>query len=484
MPGICYLLDPVMRTYDAAHHVDAVFASIIVGRTIMWTFALATIALTVLLGRTRSKEIGWVAGALLSGCIVFVGRTLEIRPDVPAVAFWTASSWTLVMGLQSDPGSRRRWWALSGLCLGGTLLFTQKALFVGPGLGGFAIVYLFASEKTRAHGAKLIDLVVFGVCSAAPLLGMAVHYWSHGALMDLVNGVLVNNLGWIQETTAARTLDWMLLRDPLLSALAVGGAIRAAFDAVRDEPGRAAHAALLLPAASVMAGLAIIPAPFPQYLLLVLPIASVYAAELVCNTLSPAQSESVAAAAIQRTMGVAAFVLVGIVALAVAQPFFRTAVAYPLLGAVVVGLAAFFARRHQPGLAIVVVVLGVNVYSAQQLLWMRGASNREALDEMRFIYDATSANDTVMDGFSGVGWFRPHASFHWFVTPAVQAKLSPEQRAAILEVLETCGKRPQIVILDRYLSQLSPAVSADVAANYEATRYPTIWVRHPSRCAT
>jgi len=473
MPGIYYLLNPVMRAYDAAHRIDAVFAVITVARTVMWAFALATIALTVLLGRTWSKDVGWVAGALLSVCIVFVGRTLEIRPDVPAVALWTASSWALVMGVRRDAGSCRPWWAIAGACFGGTLLFTQKALLAGPGFTAFAIVYLFASQKARPVVAKFVDLVIFGTCACAALLVTVIHYWAQGALTTLVNGVLVNNLGWIQETTAASTLHWMLLRDPLLCALATGGAVLAVFDLIRDSERRAEHAAVFLPAASLMAGLAIIPAPFPQYLLLVLPAASVYAADLICSSLSPARSES----AMEQILAITVFAVVAVVALAVARPYFRTIAAYPLLGIIVIGLVALFVRRGEAGFATVAVVVGVSVLSAQQLLWMHGLSNREALDEMRFIHGATSVDDTIMDGFTGVGWFRPHASYYWFTTPAVQAKLALRERAGIAAMLRDCTSEPRVVILDQYLEQLSSTVRSDVVQRYLPTPYSSIWLR-------
>jgi hypothetical protein len=481
MPGIYYLLAPLMRVYDTAHDVGAVLSVIFLARTMMWVFTAAAIAFTVLLGRRfRSPVVGWLSGAILSLSVVFVARTLEIRPDVPALALWTACTWTMITGLsRANRTFIRAWWTVSGLLFGVTLLFTQKALLAGPGFALFAIVYMFASEKDRPVFAKFLDLAVFGVASIVPLLALVAHYWSQGALGFLVDGVLTKNIGWIQETTASATFRWMLLRDPLACALVVGGCVVALFELVRQPNERAVHAAVLLPAASLFAGMAVIPAPYPQYLLLVMPLAAVYAANGLWIAVSR-DSRASRIDQIEMLTSVVAFIAIALLGLSIARPFFRSSIVYPLLGVVLVAVTIGLVRFGRPELASLAIVVGIATLTAQQLLWMAGLSNREALDEMRFIHQASSSTETVMDGFSGFGWFRPQASYYWFTAPGVRAKLSTAQKAALVTTLERCGDAPKVVILDEHLHALSAEVDPVVSANYQPTRYPLIWLRAPA----
>ncbi len=123
----------------------------------MFVCAVAIALFTFLLGRRYGgPSVAWVATALLSTNIVFVSRTLEIRPDVPAVALWIASQYALFAALSptGDQRGRRLLFATSGLLLGGTLVFTQKALLAGPGFAVFALVYV-AQPSALSRSAAL-----------------------------------------------------------------------------------------------------------------------------------------------------------------------------------------------------------------------------------------------------------------------------------------------------------------------------------------
>jgi 4-amino-4-deoxy-L-arabinose transferase-like glycosyltransferase len=481
MPGIYYLLAALMRGYDIAHHVDDAIAVLFVARTVMWLFAGTVIAFTFVLGtRYGGKTVGWLSAAFLSLCVVFVGRSLEIRPDVPATTFWVSSQWALfnALTLGKDRRTSRRWWMLAGLMLGGTLVFTQKALLAGPGFAVFAILYVVRREQARSAASKIVDLAVFVGSSAIPLLLIVAHFWANGAARSLVDGVLINNLGWIQELTPGTTVRWMLLRDPLFCAFATAGFLLAGIRVT--EPGDHSfwRLAVLLPTASMFAGLWLIPTPFPQYLLPLLPTAAVYSADLLRSAVAGPESGDQRFGRIQWTLTTTTFIVVAAFGLAIAQPFFRHVAVYPALGIAAVVIVAWLARRRQADYACAVVILAVSTYSAQQLVWMAGLSNAEAIAQMRFVHSATTPADQVMDGFSGIGWFRPHAFFNWMASPGPLSRISAEDRGRMLAVLRGCGDEPKIVILDQHLRLLSPEVAGLVAGRYSPTADPLIWLRH------
>jgi 4-amino-4-deoxy-L-arabinose transferase-like glycosyltransferase len=481
MPGIYYLLSAVMRGYDIPHNLNDAIAVMFAARTMSWLFAGVALVFTFLLGtRYGGKSVGWLSTAFLSLSVVFVGRSLEIRPDVPATAFWVISQWALVTALaqDDDPRRNRLWWALGGLMLGATLLFTQKALLTGPGFAVFSAFYVMTRDHARTALSKIVDLVIFVTASAIPLLGMLAYFWAHGAVHPLIESVLLGNLGWVQEVTARSTLRWMLLRDPLLCAFATAGFVIAAFRIVRDRQQSYSRAAMFLPTASLFAGMGMIPTPYPQYLLPILPAAAIYAADFLRSALSGSSGrERSRIDQIEWGFAVAAFLLAATLGLAIAQPFFRHVAIYPIVGIVAIACVLALVRRRQIDYACAVVMTAISTYSAQQLVWMAGLSNAEALSQMKAIQSTTTPADRVMDGFTGVGWFRPHASFYWIAAPGVRSHIPAEEKSRMVAMLGGCGDGPRIVILDDYLKELSPDVVDVVAAHYRPTAAPPVWLR-------
>jgi 4-amino-4-deoxy-L-arabinose transferase-like glycosyltransferase len=487
MPGIYYLLSALMRRYDIVHQVNDTIAILFAARTLMWLFVGAIIVLTFLLGtRYGGRAVGWLSTAFLSLSVVFVGRSLEIRPDVPAAAFWVASQWALVNALAPlDEGrARRQWWVLGGLMLGAALTFTQKALLAGPGFVVLAALYVLPRDPVRSVLSRVIDLAVFVGTATIPLLLIAWHFWTHGAVRPLLDSVLINNLGWIQELTPLSTIRWMLLRDPFLCAFATAGFLTACVQLIRDRGRPVWRAAIFLPTASLFAGMWLIPTPFPQYLLPVLPAASIFAAAFLRTALAGSADGQRHLDRLDLTLATTALVVVAALGLWTAQPFFRHVAIYPIVGVMAVAAVLWLTRRGQIDAACAVAIVAVSTYSLQQLVWMAGLRNSDALAQMRFIHAATTPADSIMDGFTGVGWFRPHASFYWMSAPGPRARIPQEATDRMMAMLGGCGTEPRIVILDEYLNQLSPQVAPLVSNRYQPTAYPTVWLRNapPESC--
>jgi hypothetical protein len=169
--------------------------------------------------------------------------------------------------------------------------------------------------------------------------------------------------------------------------------------------------------------------------------------------------------------------VVGVAGILIARPYFRAPWIYPALGIITVAAAAVLARRRAPQLAAAIVVVASASYTAQQLVWMHGLSNTDVLAEMRYVHAATGPGDTIMDGFSGIGWFRPHAAYYWFVAPGVRPRLTAKDRAALVALLEDCRVGPRIVLLDDDLRRVSPDIAPTVARRFDETPYPAVWRR-------
>jgi hypothetical protein len=330
---------------------------------------------------------------------------------------------------------------------------------------------------------RAAHLAVFAVAAALPTVALATWFWSEGALGALVQGALIDNLGWPREMAATSTLRWMAERDPVLSALALTGFVREGLGLTKARWPASPIALLWLAAASLLALLFVTPTPFPQYLLLVFPIGALFGARLVWalvtdlpagRPLVPGGTTGEAAAIALVLVGTAAVVL------AVARPVYVHPAVYPVVALVSLAAAATLGARRQPHGAALVLVAACSIYSFQQIRWMQGLSNARQLEEMRLLHAATEPGGTVLDGFTGTAWFRAQASYYGFLHPGVRAFLTPQQIATVVSTLHSCSHRPDLVILDDHLRAVSAEIEPTVLSRYRRISAGRAWVASPT----
>ncbi len=481
MPGIQFMLAPLMRHFDVGASADATIRFMVAARIVMAAFAGTALLLTGVLAWQRSDVRGAaIATALLGTSIVFLGRTLEIRPDTPGLACWLAALAALACALDEERTSgATAWWAASGIAFGSALAYNQKLLLAAPGLAIWMAVYTIDRNGRRIDRSRLAHLALFAGGTAAPLVAMAAWFWWHGAFGAFIVGSIVANLGWPREVSARSTLAWLALRDPIVSALMLGGFVRDGLLIMRRPWVADVRLACWLAAMSLLALLFVTPTPFPQYLLTVLPLGAIAAADLVIAMVALAAPSVGSPVVDMRATLTGAFVaaVTLVVTLTIARPVYLHPAMYPLLGMVALGAAAVLGARAQADLAAAVLLVAASMYPFQQIRWMQGLSNAEQLRAIRYLHETTAPGEAVMDGFTGLSWFRPQPSYYGFLHPGVRAFLTPAQTASIIEALDGRGTRPRAVILDANLRALSPEIEPLVRRAYHPGTVVDIWLR-------
>jgi hypothetical protein len=290
-------------------------------------------------------------------------------------------------------------------------------------------------------------------------------FYARGAGGAFIESTLVQNVGWVTETTARTTLSWLATRDPMLAALGIFGAVRAATVVVRTEGRRAASVVTVCAGSSLAIGLFVIPTPYPQYLLPVLPMLSVFAADLLVSAATRAEWAWTGLAV------VAAFAF----CLLWARPVFMAPWVYPAVFAALLLLAWTFVKQR-PAVAVAIVVVAASVYQTQQLRWMRGLTNDRQLMAMALVQRLTAGTrPTVLDGFTGYGWFRPHAWRYHFLHAGVRARLSEADRQELAAGLRSGRVAPGAVLFDAHLRAVSSDVSAAIEGAFEPTDTMPVW---------
>jgi hypothetical protein len=104
--------------------------------------------------------------------------------------------------------------------------------------------------------------------------------------------------------------------------------------------------------------------------------------------------------------------------------------------------------------------------------------NALSLQQLRYAIEETSPTDTMMDGRTGIGVFRPHAYFYWFMNSGVLAMMTDEQRSRLLADLQTGKIAPRYLLLDEYLARALRRIPWFVFGNYlRVPSEPIIWER-------
>jgi hypothetical protein len=117
----------------------------------------------------------------------------------------------------------------------------------------------------------------------------------------------------------------------------------------------------------------------------------------------------------------------------------------------------------------VVALVGVSILPALALYQSFRDRNDRQLARLRFVFDNTAPEDVVMDGWEGMGVFRPHAFHYFFLHEETLAMLPAPRLDAFLDALEAGQIRPRLIAMDKNLWRLGPRFVAFVDRRYRTS---------------
>jgi hypothetical protein len=411
-PWLHLALAGVVARHDTASSEDDAVEALFAARRAMLPWAALTLVLTaVLAGRVAGSAAAWIAPVLLTHFAYFLSKGLEVRPDGPAAALLLAGV-VLVRG--KDPGwmrPRRGAFFASGLLFGAASLVTQKALF---GLAGVAV----AEAAGLALGAgrrrdRALDVGAQAAGFVLPWAATLAYFARKGAVRAFLDLNFVLNARW-PGPGAGGFLRELVSGDPILVALSAAGLLAAVAALVRVRGRPEGDLVTVATPVALLASLAALPAVTRHYFLLLLPFLAVFAAALLV----------------------------------------RTAARLP------VGPAA---SRWILAVAVALVCLGP--LSRLRASFDRG--NWSTLQGIRWVIRNVGPGETTLDGYSGLGVFRPQPFFHQFFYADPRAVQTEAEQRAVLDGLRSGRALPKVVFLDwRLRSGVRPEVIAFLERHY------------------
>lgn len=406
-PWYYLLLRPLFDWFAVDASLADATRFLIAARVLSLALTGLSLLLIVELGRQwRDRRVGVLAAFLLVGQPFVFQKTLEARPDVPAMALFLTCLWCLVRALRT-PRGQLRGFVSAGLALGAAVMFTQKMLFVLPGMAVVFLAWVVADERParlRLGAVFLAGLFVPG------LLTWAWFSLHHDGGAFLANNFLLNATWKPLATPQFRNLLMYSAPILILALLAAVEILRQFFRTRRWDP---ADLLLLATLVGLFAGVAVIPVAQQQYYLMPVPIACLLAAWATVTLIDRLPPR----------------------------------------------------RRTR---ALLISLLALSILPAAFLGQAYGLRNDRQLARLGEIFARTGRTDLVMDGFEGTGVFRPHAFYYFFIHTDLRPMLSPARLDAYLDDLERGRVRPRVIALDKHLVSLGPRFLDFVNRNYSS----------------
>ena len=457
------------------------FETLIYARYLALAFSATTMLLAWwLVRRAFGRTEALVVASLLLGNFFLFARGSLSYLDTYAVPLVMLSALCLV-------ASRQRPFRCfcSGVALGLAVLVTQKAVVV---VFAPAVVFLARGwHEWRAPSERskwLSDIVAYTVGGFAPAALLVALLGVRGLGEFFRDNVLLN-MAWKARHFPTKELAVLGISDGAVYVLAIVGTTAQLWQLLRralvvvdeDVP------ALFL--ASVGAGVFLLPVVWEEYFILLVPFAVIVAGVTLTRWArqylwADGRFELFGTEVRKATSG-AALALFSVMLLDLfgrkltpSNPLSARAF-LAVIGLWLLILASIrmttVAHGHRKAVFWLAFFLAFPL--TEQADWIQHNSNAEQRERVAYVLSHTDPHDTVFDGYSGFGVFRPHAYRYWFLHDEVQTMLSADERSTeIIQALER--EKTPIVIADQYVTALPDSVRAYIDEHYERTRFPEI----------
>ena len=423
-----FIMSPLASHYDPASSSKTALEFISIARKTSLWLTLSGLALVVWIGKLwRDWPTGIMAAVLLSGVPFFLETAIEIRPDVPAFVLWMGSLVLIGRQLKTGASSTRdiQWSIFSGgVLLGAAIMFTQKMLFGVPGLA--ATLGLWVTTKRDTSFAARLHLVwQFALGLFLPTFFTWIYFLSHGAGFEFIDKVFLINARWAFRESPWILLEWFWHDSGIFLILFGVAMILAVLKTITLR--RIDWLEFLF--FSIIAGwfiglFWIIPVVDRQFYMIMLP----------------------------------PMALVTAYALRQASTF------WPRCLQPVFWIGIFWFTTAEP--------LST---SQKRLTSIRGIS--PSLDLALWVIDQTPRTATVLDGWTGVGVFRPQAWYYGFIHREIPLIINEHERAALIQDLRSGRRQPSIIVQDDKLLNLHSELTPWVQQHYRLIPDRRLWAR-------
>jgi Dolichyl-phosphate-mannose-protein mannosyltransferase len=481
-PGLYFILAPLARML----HPELTFKNgvhlLFLSRLLAWLATAATLGLTYRLGKKWcGRWTGAAATVLLTSTMMFLEKALESRPDVYAVAALVGCVWVLLSAVREGASQRRARFTAAGLLFGIGVMFTQKLLLTAPGLLAALAWHVGDNRVAERRREKLVLVGLFWAGAMVPFLAVLAYFDARQGAAAFLRDNFAMNARWRLRFGPGENLEQLLRQNPFHLTLSGAGIVACLASFWRREFVRRGDHLLLFPLLSLLVGAFIIPVPHRQYFLLFLPLGALFAGEALTALLVKVRRRGLNGS--WRRWRWLRMCLLLASALMIAYSL-RASGAHVVDGggariaAVVVLLAvALSFQVRTTGWLTLLALAALSFHGVRQERAQFQLKNATTLSQLGHVYALAKPNETVLDGWTGLGVFRPHAWRYFFLHPEMRGMLEESDYRALLDGLRTGAISPKVVVYDFDIMSLGPPFMNFILRHYYPIYPGTLRVR-------
>jgi hypothetical protein len=427
-----FLLAPFSWLFTPEKDATAALGFIFFCRALSLVVAAIALRLMLFIGQHwGGVKTGLLSVILVSGVPFFLSTSVETRPDVPAMALWLlclalllrqlTPSATSTAGAHCRRTFARRQFLLAGVCLGAAVMFTQKLLFGLPGV--LVALVWWTIVKREEWSARGLATALFAAGVAVPTLATLAFFATQGAAMQFFESNFLINARWAVRTSPWNLLEGLWKDSWLFVGLTVAGAAWSTIRMMWRREVDWAALTLVFALAGWLFGLCVvIPIADLQFFLIPLPLAAIVAAKFLSDL----------------------------------NAYLPRAIALPLL-LVVVGIATV-----------------PPVKTKYEELAHR---NRKVTEGALWAINNTAPEDTILDGWTGIGVFRKQSWHYGFLHGEIPPMIPQRERDSLMKDLRSGHIHPRIIADDENIWILHESLRPWVELNYDHREDLGIFVR-------
>lgn len=465
-----------------------------IARGLMLVFTVIILILTFILARKLyDTDTGLFAVLFISYTLMFLEKTLEIRPDLGSVIFWLASMIFMIKGVQER--AYLRWHLLSGVAMGTAIMFTQKSIFGLPGIF-ISVLYPFIDRRINISWRQNIKFssVFFGGM-AIPIGLTCLYFLINQGLWQFIYCNFILNSQWKVRFSPKGYIHQLLRQNPFLPVLGLSGLLVNVVWMYKREMITKGIYIPIFCMISVIIGLYIMPVPYRQYYQLFLPLLAIYSAFMLKLCVEFSVPKFVSDIRSRRIFAII-FGLVIFSAIAVglvfvmrfakpSMPNFGTFLKFAHLKAdtlyivlwipfLISAIVLFILKK--PKYTYMLIAIGMTVHPIDQMITQFYQRNDGQMASIRYIMENTTPDDAVLDGWQGFGFLRPHAYYYFFLHGEMRAMLSEKEKTDDL-IRSAEERNTKIVIYDGDMRALPQKTQDYIKDNYVYTGIGDLYIR-------
>jgi hypothetical protein len=407
---------------------------------------------------------------------------MEIRPDVPALAFFL-SGLLLLIRLSQNQIKLRGFSA--GIFFSLAFLSTQKIVFPIIGIILFWTVKLIANYRTQNHRKRYIQIIFFLLLGlSVPFSLTLIYFFYRGGLSDFIYRNFLMNLQWKRQLPFSFFLKTLIYENPFFVFWFIWGWITTGGQ-ILIHRGNVKYALVWFPASMGILSLFIIPVVLPQTYALQIPLFAILAGKGLFDFLEYLSKSEKS----KRLFGNLLLFISGPGILWLTSVAFgyrpklvweNTLIVIPIyisFGALICLLLVF--NKNKPLQMVSFSLLGLLVISRpiNFMLNHDRMDNRGQIIEMETILRETNIQDRVFDTWPIGGILRLPSYYYHFLHHGILQMMTPEEKVQeLLLALKT--NRPKIIVKGNNFSILAPDVRDYINIHYQArVETPNLLIR-------